>query len=158
MPRLPIDYEQALIYRIVCRDVSVTQQYVGSTTNLKNRRSCHKKSCTNPKSKKYNRFVYRFIRDNGGFDNWEIVLIEKVVNCSDSPTLHKRERYWIEKLHADLNTKIPTRTSKEWRDENKGLIFEINKKYRELNQDKIIKYNEKRRELYAMKKLTRAST
>jgi len=147
MPRLPVDYERASIYRIVCRDISVTQQYVGSTTNLTNRRADHKQKCTNPKSYHYNHFVYRFIRDNGGFANWEIVLIEKVVNCSDSPTLHKRERYWIEKLHAELNTKIPTRTRKEWRADNKDAEKVRHKRYREHNQDKIIKYNEKRRKI-----------
>jgi transcriptional regulator of heat shock response len=116
--------------------------------------------------------VYQFIRDNGGFDNWDIVLIENVVGCSDSPTLHARERYWIETLHAELNKNIPTRTRNEYREENKELIAETtkkyeelnrnkkkeyDKKYRELNQDKIIikneKYNKKRRELRAMKKL-----
>ena len=34
MPRLAINYENACIYEIVCKDVNVTQRYVGSTTNL----------------------------------------------------------------------------------------------------------------------------
>ena len=147
MPRLPINYERAVIYKIVCLDISVTQTYVGSTTHLINRRASHKESCTNLKSKLYNQFVYQFIRDNGGFDNWDIVLIENVVGCSDSPTLHARERYWIETLHAELNKNIPTRTRNEYREANKELIAERTKKYEELNKDNIKKYQAKYREL-----------
>ena len=157
MPRTPTEYTRAVIYKIVCRDPAVTQAYVGSTTNLVNRRACHKKKCNSPKAYHYNHFVYRFIRDHGGFDNWDIVLVEEnIVGCSGSQTLHARERYWIETLHAELNTTIPTRTQKEWRADNKLLYKDTekvrHKRYREHNQDKIIKYNEKRRKLYAMEK------
>jgi hypothetical protein len=84
--------------------------------------------------------VYQFIRDHGGFENWEIVLIEKAVDCSDKPTLHARERYWMERLQAELNKYIPTRTQKEWYEDNHTRLLNKAKEYNELNQDNIKEY------------------
>ena len=96
MPKLPINYQKACIYEIVCKDVNITQRYVGSTTNLIQRRREHKKVCNNENIKAYNYYVYQFIRENGGFENWDVVLIEQVIDCKDKENLHKRERYYIE--------------------------------------------------------------
>jgi hypothetical protein len=145
MPRLPINYENACIYEIVCKDVNITQRYIGSTTNLIKRRFAHRSSCNNEKSKEYNYYVYQFIRENGSFDNWDVVLIEKVIDCKDKEHLHKRERFYIESLKAELNKRIPNRTQKEWLENNKNKIAE----YREKN---IEKYNEYQREYRANNK------
>jgi len=156
MPRLPINYENACIYEIVCKDVNITQRYIGSTTNLINRRNNHKSDCNNEKRKQYNYYVYQFIRDNGGIVNWNIVLIEQVIDCKDKEHLHKRERFYIEDKKAELNKSIPLRTHKEYREdnrekkkeyyeENKEKTIEKVKEYREKNKDKI---NEKVKEYY----------
>jgi len=137
MPRLPINYENACIYEIVCKDVNITEKYVGSTTNLIQRRRTHKTNCNNEKSKQYNIYVYQFIRENGGFVNWDVVLIEQVIDCKDKQNLHKRERFYIESLKAELNKYIPTRTDKERYEENKEVVAEHMKKYRENNKKKI---------------------
>jgi len=47
------------------------------------------------KIKEYNYNVYKFIRANGNFQNWDMVLIEKG-EFEETIDLHKRERYWIE--------------------------------------------------------------
>ena len=143
MPRLPINYENACIYEIVCKDVNITQRYIGSSTNLIKRRSQHKSDCNNEKSKQYNQYVYQFIRANGGFENWNIVLIEKLIDCKDKEHLHKQERYYIESLKAELNKQIPLRTSKERYVENIEKYKEYQKEYRENNKDEI---NEKQKE------------
>ena len=165
MAPIPIDYTKAVVYKIVCRDPLVTEKYVGSTTNLRGRRWCHKSHCNNPEVKQYNLFVYQFIRDHGGFENWDVVSIENVVGCLDSPSLHARERYWIEKLHTELNKCIPTRTQKEWYEDTREHQLNKKKEYRENNRDTILKYQKeryalnrdtikkKRRERYALKKL-----
>jgi hypothetical protein len=137
MPKLPINYENACIYEIVCQDVNITERYVGSTTNLIQRRRTHKTNCNNEKSKQYNIYVYQFIRENGGFVNWDVVLIEQVIDCKDKQNLHKRERFYIESLKAELNKYIPTRTDKERYEENKEVVAEHMKKYRENNKKKI---------------------
>ena len=135
MPKLPINYENACIYEIVCKDVNITERYVGSTTNLIQRRRDHKKVCNNENGKQYNRYVYQFIRANSEWENWDVVLIEQVIDCQDKQNLHKRERYYIESLKAGLNKYIPLRTDKEYREENKEKI----KEFHENNKDKINK-------------------
>ena len=107
MPRLPINYENACIYEIVCKDVNITERYVGSTTNLIQRRGAHKTGCNNENVKHYTYYVYQFIRKNGGFENWDVVLIEQVIDWKDKQNLHKRERYYIEEKKAELNKKNP---------------------------------------------------
>jgi hypothetical protein len=153
MPKLPINYQKACIYEIVCKDVNITERYIGSTTNLIQRRKEHKNCCNNEKGKKYNTFVYQFIRDNGSFENWDVVLIEQLIDCQDKQNLHKRERYYIDSLKAELNKYIPLRTPKEYREENKKKkkdycesnkykIAENHKIYLANNRDKI---NERQR-------------
>ena len=41
MPKTPIDYSKACIYKICCKDVEIVDVYVGSTTNLIQRRKSH---------------------------------------------------------------------------------------------------------------------
>jgi hypothetical protein len=53
----------------------ILHTYVGHTTDFTKRKNNHKKSCNNSKSKDYNLKVYDFIRKNGGWDNWSIVLV-----------------------------------------------------------------------------------
>ena len=103
----PIDRSKTMIYKIVCRDVSITDLYVGSTTNITMRRSCHRRVCNNPGGKGYNTYVYDFIRDNGGWDNWELILVENYPECTTGEEGRKRERYWCDKLDASLNTRQP---------------------------------------------------
>jgi hypothetical protein len=75
-------YENSVIYKIVCLDPTITDLYVGSTTNLIRRKCAHKNSCLNVNYKKYNYYVYRFIRDNGGFDNWVFVVVRRYNNIT----------------------------------------------------------------------------
>ena len=39
MPKTSLDYKKAAIYRIVCRDVTLKETYVGSTTNFEKRKA-----------------------------------------------------------------------------------------------------------------------
>ena len=42
MPRLAVDYLNTIIYKIVCKDLSISDVYVGQTTNFTKRKSQHK--------------------------------------------------------------------------------------------------------------------
>ena len=75
MPKTPIDYSKTIIYKICCKDPSITDVYVGHTTDLTKRRCKHKYCCNNPENKYFNCLKYQFIRENGGWSNWEIVVI-----------------------------------------------------------------------------------
>ena len=95
MPRKPINWSKCMFYRLVCRDPTITDYYVGSTCNEVDRRYKHKHACTNPKSNAYNCFVYRFIRDHGSWKNWMLIVHEKLP-MNDAYEAAIRERYWVE--------------------------------------------------------------
>ena len=97
-----VDYNKTIIYKIVCKDLSVTEIYIGSTINFRQRKSHHKSSCNNSSSNTYNYILYEFIREHGGWDNFEMIEIEKYP-CNDGNEARARERYYIELLNAKLN-------------------------------------------------------
>jgi len=170
MPRKEILYENTIIYKLVCNDITIKELYVGHTTHFVKRKACHKSDCNNENSKSYNYNVYKFIRSNGGFNNWSMIQIE-AFDCKNQNEACARERHHIEQLNAKLNSCIPGKTeienkenikeykkayyekniekSKEvhklWRDANK----EKTKTYQILNKDHI---NQQRRENYLKKK------
>ena len=145
MPRLPINYQNTIIYKICCNDVTVKEIYIGHTTDFKNRKRAHKCSCNNPNSEKYNIYVYQFIRDNGGFENWSMIEIEKFP-CNDKYEAEKKERHWIESLNSTLNKVLPTQTKKEYYENNKEKIKQHTKEYRENNKEKIKQHKKEYRE------------
>ena len=95
MPKLPINYENSVVYKLCCKDVNITNIYVGSTTNFRRRKNAHKGNCNRETDKSYNLFVYIFMREHGGWENLDMIEIEKI-NCVDANELHRRERYYIE--------------------------------------------------------------
>jgi len=52
--------------------------YIGSTEDINDRMSKHKYSCNNIKHCKYNYKVYKYIRDNGGWNEWKYEIIDEV--------------------------------------------------------------------------------
>ena len=54
MPKKEIDYQNTIIYKIVCNDLNVKDVYVGHTTDFTKRKSHHKSSCNNHNSKVHN--------------------------------------------------------------------------------------------------------
>ena len=130
-----VNYSNSIIYKLCCNDTAITDIYVGSTTNFRNRKRGHKEACHNAVSKSYNIYVYQFIREHGGWDAWDMVQIEPY-NATDKRALHTRERYWIETLKPSLNKVIPTRTIHEYHDDNKERIAGEKKQYRENNKDR----------------------
>ena len=117
------DYSKSIIYKICCNDLKVKDVYVGSTTNFKERKHHHKTSCCNEKSKKNHYKVYQFIRANGGWSNFDMILLEQY-DAKTKLELLARERYWYEELKATLNTCVPARTDSEYYVCNKELINE----------------------------------
>jgi len=130
-------YENSVIYKIKHNeDYDDLNIYIGSTTNFKNRKNSHKNKCNNEIHKDYNFKVYQYIRDNGNWDEWVMIAIEKY-SCNDKKELEIKERYYIDLLRPTLNKHIPTRTVKEWYDYNKEKIKEQRKEYQQNNKEKI---------------------
>jgi len=131
-------YQNSVIYKLKRNDdYDDTDIYVGSTTNFKHRKNCHKNNCNNEKQQEYNFPVYQYIRNNGGWENWVMIPIEQYP-CNNKDELKIRERYYIDLLKSKLNKQLPCRTEKEWRDDNKEIIKEKVKKKYENNKQKIL--------------------
>ena len=143
MPYKPTDYSKSLIYKIVCLDTDIKDIYVGSTTSFKHRKDHHKNTCNNENIKNHNSNVYKFIRENGGWEAWNMILVE-AYPCKSCLELHKREREIIEELKSTLNKNIPTRTKYEWNEINKEYRLEKQKKYYENNKEQIAEKQNKK--------------
>lgn len=96
------NYQNTIIYKIVCKDVSINDIYVGHTTDFIKRKCGHKSMCNNNKK---NLKIYKTIRENGGWENWEMVEIEKYP-CNNGGEARARERYWIVGLNCSMNSNM----------------------------------------------------
>jgi hypothetical protein len=129
-----------VFYKIVCDDLDIKYTYVGSTKNFKGRKRQHRFDSNN--IKKVHLKLYSVIKEHGGLKNWDMVEIETCI-CDSTWDAHTRERWWYEKLNANLNTYRPQCTSEE----NKSRTYEQQKQYKIDNKDAIAAYNRE----YAMK-------
>lgn len=153
MPKNQIDYTKVFIYKICCNNISIKDIYIGHTTNFEQRKNSHKRSCEIDKK---NTRVYKFIRENGGWSNWSMILIENY-SCNNRHEAEMRERYWIENQKATLNCNNPITTKEEkekqkqdWYEENKEDILQKKKENYEENKEQILekikKYTEENKE------------
>lgn len=101
MPKTPMDYSKTIIYKIVCKDLSVTDLYVGHTTNWTKRKANHKSSIENINHKDYNSKKSTFMREQNGWSNWSMIQIENYP-CNDVHEACARERYWYETLGGHI--------------------------------------------------------
>ena len=105
MPKLSIDYSKCCIYKIEHID-DESLVYVGHTTNFKLRKQRHKVSCNNETDKsKHNYTVHQMIRNNGRWDLFRMIEIEKYP-CNNKQEADKREFEIIKKMNARMNTHI----------------------------------------------------
>ena len=100
------DYSKSTIYKIACKDPNIEEIYIGSTCNFIKRRWQHKSICNNPNDKHYNQYVYQFIREHGGWENWDVYIIEKF-SCTSKMQKEQVERGWVEELKSTLNKNVP---------------------------------------------------
>ena len=163
MPKGKKDYSNSYIYKLCCKDINIKEIYVGSTTNIRNRKLQHKTRCNNNNDKNHNLNVYQFIRNNGGFENWDMILVENY-NTTDNIELRKRERYWKEYLNATLNNKLPYKThedellrKKDYHKNNKDIINERKRNYRNNNKEYISKQRSELRKKNITKHLERVN-
>ena len=136
MPKVPVDYSKTYFYKIVCNDTDIKDMYIGHTTQFTKRRYQHKIRCCNPNNPKYNYKVYKCIRDNGHWENWNMILID-TVNCEGKLDAVKKEREFYEELKPSLNIVKPMRTEderisyhKEHYQKNIETISERHRQYR----------------------------
>lgn len=98
MPQQNIDYSKNCVYKLICKNPEIKDVYVGRTTDIIRRKATHKSNCNTNKQDD----LYIFINNNGGWKNWEFVIIEEYP-CENSSEASVRETHWIFELEATLN-------------------------------------------------------
>jgi len=134
------DYSKSVIYKISCKDMCVSYMYIGSTSNLYNRKALHKSDYYNVLSPRHKLPIYEFIRNNGDWNNFVIVIIEELC-CETKRDLDKREQYWKEIYQDNIGVNKSFLTPEQ--------KIEYNKKFYQDNKAEITK---KKRDDYAKDK------
>lgn len=130
------------IYKIVCKNEEITDCYVGRTKDCTKRFQQHKTVCYNENKVSFNYRLYKTIRENGGFENWNIVEVETIEHeDADKTTPAEKEGFWFNELNATLNNNVPGRCKKEsckmWAEKNTEYRKIYAEKYRAENKEKI---------------------
>jgi hypothetical protein len=121
MPRKGI--ANYIFYKIYCDDEKIKSCYIGTTTSFDERKRAHNYNVNN----NYDNKVYNFIRENGGWENWSMIVIAEQNNLSYIQAL-EIEQNFIKELNADLNTNININVNRnsysyikaqEWNKKNK---------------------------------------
>ena len=115
MPKKPIDYSKTIMYHFVCEDSSITNEYVGHTTDWSSRKRQHKSDC---KGRYKDCYKYKIINENGGWENWRMVPLEEFP-CENDIQARIREEYWRKELKADMNSQRAFRTPEELKEDKK---------------------------------------
>ena len=158
----PTDYTKGLIYKIYCNDENITDIYIGSTVDFKDRKGKHKRNCHNEKKPGYNCKVYKFIRDNGGWSNWCMIELHKYP-CSNKRELLQEEDRMMNELKSTLNSQRAFRTEEErikyyieYHANNRETINKKSAKHRAKNRETLNKrgaeYRAKNKESLAIKR------
>jgi len=122
-----------IMYKICPKNKDLNFCYVGHTTNFTKRKRDHIKNTTNQNDKKhYHLKHYETIRNNGGWDEWEMTEIEHF-KCKTKLEARIREQQLIEKYNANLNS-LKAHVTEEEKQQTKKMITE---KYRIENKAKI---------------------
>ena len=159
MPRKQ-DFSNSVIYHIRNKETKHVI-YVGSTTNFQQRKITHKFCYNNEKHKEYNKSCYVFIRENEGWDFYEVIPIE-FLKLENKTQLAIAEQVEIDKQYNLKNNRKSHRTEenkkeymkeylKEYMKENKEKIAEKHKEYYEENKEEI---NKKSRQYHKENKET----
>jgi hypothetical protein len=148
--------KEYIIYEIRPLNKTLNYSYIGSTISFRSRKSHHKKDCETSNLK-----LYQFIRDNGGWSEFEMVAIEKYF-CKNITDAHIREQYFINNIeksalnmrrayisdedkkiynkdYKKVNQELIKTKNKEYNKNNKGIIYEKQKIYREVNKNERMK-------------------
>jgi len=122
MPKTAMDYSKCCIYKIEHFENN-NLVYVGHTTNFSKRKGSHKSICKNENNKNYNLKVYQMIRDNGGFDRFKMIEVEKYP-CKDKREAERREYEVMKELKANMNAIKSFLTEEERKEYNKEYFKE----------------------------------
>ena len=145
MPKVAMNYQNNIIYKIQHKTIDELI-YIGSTTNFAKRKYSHKHSCNNEKGVAYNEKKYVMIRENGGWDMFDMVLVKKYP-CNDYLEAHAEEERIRREMNANMNAIRCFATQEEhkqnkqkYRETHREQINQKTKEYRETHKEEIKEY------------------
>ena len=95
------------IYKVVCKDLSIKDTFIGSSRNLSTTAREYKIIINNgAKQKPDDQYMFATVKANGGFAKWDLILIEEFT-YKNRHELAARIRYHVEQLGASLNQPLP---------------------------------------------------
>ncbi len=149
------DIDNYVMYKIYPKNSNLNYCYIGHTNNFNFRKSHHKMPCIDINHSKSHIKLYQVIRENGGWDEWEMVELEKF-NGKTKLEARMREQELMKLHNANLNilkayiTEDERKATKnaiteKYREENKELLKQQTKKYKEDHKDIIAEQMKKYR-------------
>jgi len=133
-----MDYSNSVIYHIVCLNPDIKIKYIGSTANFQDRCWRHRDRWCDEKQQYYHYDIYKFIRDNGGIDNFEIKIIQNYP-CNNGLELRIEEQRHIDlsggvdnllnMLNAHASDETKNALAKGYRERHAEKLSEKHKNY-----------------------------
>ena len=147
-------------YKITCDDCP-DYVYIGSTCNPIRRKCSHKFRCNHINDKNYNNRLYQTIRQNGGWEKWNMVIIDKEEQLTLTDARIKEEALRKE-YNGNLNMKKAYKKEEEFKEyykeyyqNNKEMMKDYREKNKEIlkekNKEKIKEYYENNRDIILAK-------
>ena len=132
------------IYQIYCKDPKITDIYIGSTTKtVQQRFSWHKKD-----SKIYQTNFYKFVSENGEWENWTYKILNQIEDHKDRELRFRQEQCYIDLYNPTLNTRSAFLSY----DEKQQYIAEYQKNNKESISEKSAEYRKNNKETIAKRK------
>lgn len=143
------------MYKIYPKKKELNYCYIGHTNDFNSRKRQHKLISTSEQHNKLHFKIYQTIRQNGGWDEWEMIEIEKI-NGKNKLEARMREQELIKEHNANLNSlsayitegeraAIKKAITEKYREENKELLKEQTKKYKQEHKEIIAEQMKKYR-------------
>ena len=108
------------IYQISCKDPNVKENYIGQTESFENRKYAHSRNCKTSDLK-----IYKTIRRYGGWDNWEMKIMNHYY-CKDEYEARQIEQKYMDIFKVTMNSVRAYSKSFIDQELDRQLEFEIN--------------------------------
>lgn len=119
------NYKNTVVYVLKHKELDLGV-YVGHTTNFTRRKYGHKTACVSPKDKAHKQPKYCYIRENGGWDEWTMEIVEHTPCESMKEAIEHEKRVYeaMKAMGVTLNNKYPGRTMNTWYQDNRERLCE----------------------------------
>ena len=101
MSQTNIKYSRTIFYRIVCRDLNIKDCFVGNTFDFRRRLYDHKCKSEHSILNGPNSMLYYFVRRHGGWQNFEMILINTQA-CEGVLDVRRIKSEYIKEFNAGL--------------------------------------------------------